>query len=63
MEIKNEKKMITFEALFLYNILCIHRKCILKNKNVKEDLRAATRLVTVSKNDNCSITKTNAKHS
>lgn len=53
--------MTTFEALFLYNILCIHRKCILK-KELKEDLRAATRLETVSKNDNCSITKNNAKH-
>lgn len=50
--------MTTFEALFLYNILCTHRKCILK-KELKEDLH---RLVTVSKNDNCSITKTNAKH-
>lgn len=54
--------MIIFEVLFLYNILCIYRKCILKNKNVKEDLCVVIRLVIVFKNDNCLIIKINVKY-
>lgn len=62
MEIKNKKNNFQYLKLCFCIIFCIYIEnplIFFFKKNVKEDL--ATRLGTVSKNDNCSIIKKKKK--